>query len=137
MLINPNNKLELKRAELYFKKLVDLGVCFELKRKTKKRSISINAYLHVCIDLYAINFGYSKDEAKTYLKRKCNFMAYEKKGSCFLKQTSKLDNKECSQFVEWIRNFSALNGCYIPTSEEYITNQFEIDKEINKHKEFL
>jgi hypothetical protein len=64
-------------------------------------------------------------------------MIYEKKGEKHLKESKKLNNKECSEFVEWIRNYSAQNGLYIPDAEEYKTNKFNIDKEINKNKEYL
>ena len=137
MLINPNNKLDVKRAETHFKKLVNGNTPFELKKLIKKRSLSINAYLHVCITLYAIHFGYTLDEAKTLLKRLCPFMIYEKNGKKFLKQTSKMNNLECSEFVEWIRNHSAQEGCYIVDAEEYKLNKFSIDKEIDKHKTYL
>ena len=137
MLINPNNKLDIKKAENYFQKLIEGKTPFELKKIIKKRSLSINAYMHVCITLFAIHFGYTLDEAKTLLKRLCPFMMYEKKGRKFLKQTSKMNNQECSEFVEWIRNYSAQQGCYIVDAEEYKLNKFNIDKEINNHKPYL
>ena len=137
MLINPNNKLDIKRGEHYFQKLIEGKTPFEIKKIIKKRSLSINAYMHVCITLYAIHFGYTLIESKTYLKRMCPFMIYTNKGQKFLKETSKMNNQECAEFVEWIRNFSSQNGCYIPDAEEYKLNKFNIDKEINNHKPYL
>jgi hypothetical protein len=64
-------------------------------------------------------------------------MIYEKNGIKFLKETKKLDNKECSDFVEWIRNYAAQNELYIPDADEYKTNKFNIDKQINNNKEYL
>jgi hypothetical protein len=128
---------DLKNAEFYFSKLVNSKAKVEIKKIIPNRSISINSYLHVCISLFAIEFGYTLEEAKTLLKRKCSFMIYEKKGMKFLKKTSKLNNKECSEFVEWIRNYSSENGLYIPDADEYKTNKFSIDKEIDKHKKYL
>ena len=64
-------------------------------------------------------------------------MVYEKNDIKFLKKTSKLDNSECSKFVEWIRNYASQNGCYIPDAEEYKLNKFNIDKQININKQFL
>lgn len=137
MLINPNNELELKKANTYYKKLVDRKSKFELRKIIPKRSISLNSYLHVCISIYAIEYGYTLKEAKTYLKRICPFMIYEKNGQKFLKETSKMNNLECSDFVEWIRNYSAQNGLYIPEAEEYRLNKYEIDKQIDRHKQYL
>ena len=64
-------------------------------------------------------------------------MVYEKNGEKFLRKTSKLDNNDCSKFVEWIRNYSSQQGLYIPDAEEYKTNKFNIDKEINNFKQYL
>lgn len=136
-MINPNNELELKKANAYYKKLVDSKSKFELRKIIPKRSISLNSYLHVCISIYAIEYGYTLEEAKTYLKRICPFMVYEKNGQKFLKETSKMNNLECSDFVEWIRNYSAQNGLYIPEAEEYMLNKYEIDKQIDNHKNYL
>lgn len=136
-MINPNNELELKKANAYYKKLVDSKSKFELRKIIPKRSISLNSYLHVCISIYAIEYGYTLEEAKTYLKRICPFMVYEKNGQKFLKETSKMNNLECSDFVEWIRNYSAQNGLYIPEAEEYRLNKYEIDKQIDNHKNYL
>lgn len=109
----------------------------ELKEVRKSRTVSQNAYLHVAITLYAINFGYTIEEAKTDLKRGCSFMVYEKNGKKYLKRTRDMDTKELTSFIEWIRNYSSLNGFYIPSSEEYLTNKFNIDREIDNHKQYL
>jgi len=36
-----------------------------------------------------------------------------------------------TNWIDWIRSFGLDKGIYIATPEEYITNQFEIDKELN------
>jgi len=118
-------------------KLVKEQKKVELRALKQVRSIKHNSYLHVCITLYAIYFGSTLNEAKTDLKRECDFMVYVKDNRKYLKETSKMDSKELSEFIEWIRNYSSLNGCYIPTSEEYLTNKFNIDREIDNHKKYL
>lgn len=85
MLINPINELEVKKAKQYFNKLLTSYSKFELRKITPKRTLKLNSYLHVCINTYAIEFGYTLKEAKTYLKRICPFMVYEKNGQKFLK----------------------------------------------------
>lgn len=137
MLLDLSNEYDLKKASAYFKKLVDAKSKIELKKHNNKRSISLNAYLHVCISLFAINYGYTLEEAKTLLKRMCSFMVYKKNGNTFLKKTSKLDNLDCSEFVGWIRNYASQQGLYIPDAEEYKHNKFTIDKEINNNKQYL
>tara|TARA_R110002153_G_scaffold113889_3_gene256433 strand:+ start:993 stop:1406 length:414 start_codon:yes stop_codon:yes gene_type:complete len=137
MLLDYTNPEDVKKGKLYNETMIISKFKVELRRILPCRSLSINKYLHVCIDLYAIEFGYTAEEAKTDLKRRCKFIVYEKHGTKFLKETKKLNNKECSEFVEWIRNYAAQHNLYIPTSEEYKTNKFNIDKEINKNKEYL
>ena len=137
MIYDLKNIVQSNDAKIRLKKLIEQGKVIEINVKNKKRTIKLNSYLHICITLFAINFGYTLEEAKTLLKRMCNFMIYEKNGQKFLKRTRDLDNKECSDFVEWIRNYSSQNGYYIPTSEEYKNNSIEIDKEISKHKQYL
>lgn len=137
MIFDLSKEKEVSNCLTVIQGLIENGKRVDITQIKPKRSISINSYLHVCISLFAIEYGYTLEEAKTLLKRKCSFMIYEKNGIKFLKKTSKLDNLECSKFVEFIRNYASMQGLYIPTSEEYRTNSFEIDKEISKHKEYL
>tara|TARA_R110000803_G_scaffold2946_2_gene10204 strand:+ start:2233 stop:2649 length:417 start_codon:yes stop_codon:yes gene_type:complete len=109
----------------------------DLKAIRNARSMSQNSYLHVCISLFAIEFGYTLEESKTFLKRECSFMIYEKNNSLFLKKTSKMNSKELTEFIEWLRNYASENVLYIPSSEEYIENRFNIDQEIDKFKTYL
>ena len=132
-----NNTLERNKYDTYSDKLKLSNSKVELKKLGAKRSISINSYLHVCITLFAIEYGYTLAEAKTILKRLCKFMVYEKKGEKFLVETSKQNNEDCSKFVEWIRNYSGSQGLYIPDAQEYKENKFSIDKEIDKYKTYL
>ena len=64
-------------------------------------------------------------------------MSYEKNGKKYLKETRGMDSKELTDFIEWIRNYSAMGGCYIPTSEEYLINKYSIDREIEQNKQHL
>ena len=132
-----SNSLERNKSDTYYDKLKEDGSSIELKKLGMNRSISINSYLHVCISLFAIEYGYTLAEAKTMLKRECEFMVYEKNGQRFLIETSKQNNDECSKFVSWIRNYAGKQGLYIPDAEEYKQNKFSIDREIDKHKTYL
>jgi len=132
-----SNDLDLLKFHKRVEYLKDRKSKVDLTEVRKTRSISQNSYLHVCITLYAIEFGSTLNEAKTDLKRECEFMRYEKGGNHYLKETSKMDTLELTKFIEWIRNYSSMNGCYIPTSEEYIQNKFHIDKEIELNKPYL
>lgn len=132
-----NIVLERNKYDTYSDKLKLSNSKVELKKLGANRTIPLNSYLHVCISLFAIEYGYTLAEAKTMLKRLCDFMVYEKNGEKFLVETSKQNNEECSKFVEWIRNYSSEQGLYIPDAEEYKANKFSIDREIDKHKTYL
>jgi hypothetical protein len=109
----------------------------ELKQIRQSRSIKHNAYLHVCITLFAIEFGYTLVESKTLLKRECSFMIYEKSSNVFLKQTSKMNSKELTDFIDWIRIYASRQGLYIPTSKEYLENKFNIDRQIDSNRTYF
>ena len=109
----------------------------ELIKPKETRSISQNSYLHAIISIYAIEFGYTLEEAKTMLKRGCEFMRYKQKNNWFLKKSSKLDEAEMALWITWIRNYAAQNGLYILTAEEYKDNYVGIDNEIKKHSQYL
>ena len=96
MLINPQDKESLKKGVEYFNKLIKGNTLFIIERKFKPKSVKNNAYLHVCITLYAIEFGYTLQEAKTQLKRQCGFMIYKKNNTLFLKTVSKLNDSKIS-----------------------------------------
>jgi hypothetical protein len=132
-----SNDFDLKKFESRIKNLVKNKKKVELKEIRQSRSLSQNAYLHVCLSMFGIEFGLSIDEVKQMLKTECQFMSYEKNGTIFLKSTSMLNTKELTAFIEWIRTFASQHGLYIPTSEEYIMNRFEIDKSIDQHSSFL
>ena len=118
--------------------LIHEGVKVELTKTRAKRSIKANAYLHVVFTLWAINYGDTLDEAKTDLKRDYGLTYIKPNGKKYLGKTSKMNTKELTTFIDWIRNrASKKGGFYIPTSEEYLINQFNIDKEIQQHKEYL
>lgn len=132
-----SNSLELRKYETRSDELKKAGSKVDFTKTGENRTVKINKYLHVCINLYAIEFGYTSNEAKTDLKRYCPFMIYEKNGKKYLVETSKQTNEECSKFVEWIRNYASNQGLYIPDADEYKSNRFEIDKEIDKYKTHL
>ena len=137
MKLDTANEFDRNKAKTYFKRLLSDNKKIELKEVRNNRTIKHNAYLHVCVSLFSIEFGYTLDESKTLLKRECSFMIYEKNGLVFLKKTSKMQSDELSKFIEFIRNYSSKQGCYIPTSSEYLENKFNIDRQIDANSTFL
>ena len=136
------NSIDAASAQLYLNKLIEEGAKVELKKIRGKRTLKQNSYFHVVITIFAMELGYTIEEAKTMLKRMYSnaetSMVYQKKGYKFLRSTTTMDTKELTYFIEWIRNYAATDaGIYIPTSEEYLINQYNIDKQIEQNKQYL
>lgn len=137
MIFNTKNNIEKQDFLSQAKRLADEECIIELKKKRKQRSLRQNSYMHVCITLFAIEFGYTMEEAKALLKRNCHFMVYEKNNQKFLKSTKDLDTKEMTDFIEWMRNYASNHGLFIPSSQDYIDNKYFFDKQIDSHKQYL
>ena len=137
MIYDLANNLDKNKAAYKFNKLAEDGKVINLTEKRKKRSVSQNSYLHVAITLFAVEVGYTIEEAKTVLKRECSFMRYEKEDFIFLKRTRDLNAKELTEFIEFIITYAAKMFITIPSSEEYILNQIDIDRHISQNKEYI
>ena len=137
MRYDTKNEYEANQARTNLEYLISKQKVLEQKEIRTKRSISQNAYLHVVITLYAVYFGATINEAKTDLKRYCDFMTYQKNGKSYLKETKGMNSKELTEFIDWCRNYASKGGCYIPTSEEYLMNKYSIDKEIEANKTYI
>lgn len=133
-----SKQFDKKRAEEKFRFYLEKGNKIELKILREKRTLKQNSYLHgVVIPIYAIEVGNCTiEEAKTDLKREFGLI-YEKNGKKYLRSTANLDTIETVNFIEFIRNQAGLQGCHIPSPEEYKQNQFDIDKEIELNREFI
>ena len=133
-----NNETDRNRFFSRLDELLSRKCTVELKEVKKSRTLSQNAYLHVCITLFAIEFGYHMEDAKHLLKRNCTFMhTYDDNDILRTKRTRDLDTKQMTDFIDYIRTYAGMQGCYIPTPEEYIENRIHIDNEINRNKEYL
>jgi hypothetical protein len=137
MIYDTSKELEVNKLLSRLDALLSKKCVIELTEKKKTRTLSQNAYLHVCITLFAIETGNNLDDMKHELKRSCHFMHTFDGEKFKTVRTRDLDTKRLTDFIDWIRNYASMQGCYIPTADEYKLNQFEIDKEIAKNKEFL
>lgn len=125
----------INKAKAKLDSLIEKRKVIELKEKRKKRTISQNAYMHVLFNLFGIETGYTASEAKTVLKRECkNLMVYEKEGEKFLRGTSDLSKDECQVFIDWVINYAGIQGIHLPSSEEYLENQHEIEIQIDLNR---
>lgn len=131
MLLNLSIPADLNKARTYFDKLVYDGSKVELKKIPQKRTVSQNSYVHSLFALWGNFYGYSLDEAKITVKRYLGY-TYQKNGQEYFVRTSGMDTKELSVFVDRFRNWSAHEGCYLPSADEYNLRYFDYTKEIER-----
>ena len=117
----------------------------ELSKKTMRRTIKQNAYLHVCLALFASEFGQTLEEVKVdVFKRTVNNALFtgrrkNRRGEdvAYLKSSSELTTAELTTAIERFRNFSAqIAGLYIPAPEERDA-LLEAQKQINVYQNYL
>lgn len=137
MIYDTSQELQVNKLLSRLDALLSKKCIIELTEKKNNRTVSQNSYLHVCITLFAIETGFNLEDAKQLLKRACHFMHTFDGDKIKTKLTRDLNTQELTDFIEWIRTFSAMQGNYIPTADEYKLNKFAIDSEIEKFKEYL
>lgn len=131
MKLSLNNSIEVAKARTYLEKLIKDGANIELRKVMPARSLDQNSYLHVCISIFSDATGYDREEVLELMSHQIpEIMRYEKNGHDFRKSTTKMDTKEMSILIELIRKTSSEQlGVYIPDSEEYLINKFQIEKQ--------
>lgn len=123
--------IDINRFKTYSESLLNGKDKVELKKHREKRTQDQNKYIHACFGIFADFTGYTVEESKILAKREFGrFMVYEKNGSKFLLSTSAIDTKQMTEFLDWFRNYSMEQGCYIMTPEEYFTDAFNFDKQL-------
>ena len=127
-LINDKEK-ELARG--YFDKLCESEAKIEIRKFHGKRTLNQNSYFHVACTILSGYSGYTVPEMKIIIKNQLEFMNYDKGNHHFYRSSAELDKLEFIALVDFVRDFGDSNGCYIPTPEEYIESQFEIEKQLN------
>lgn len=145
MIFDPKNTYDIQKADEYYKKLIKGDDPFEIVRKSKNRTLSQNAYLHLILGFFGCEYGCSLDEVKVdYYKRACNRDLFEqkkinKKGvevTC-LRSSKDLTTSEMALSIDRFRNWSSsVAGIYLPAANE---NQMLIyaQQEIERNKEFI
>jgi hypothetical protein len=132
MLLDLSNSLDVAKANAYLNKLISGKSKCEITKVMEGRTIRQNNYLYACLSLFCGETGYNLEEAKELFSHQLpEMMRYTKKGMSFRRSTADLDTKEMTILIDTIRAMSLDQlGLYIPTSEEYQINKWQIHKEI-------
>lgn len=144
MLFNPQNQYDIQKADEYYKKLRNGDEPFEITRKSKKRALSQNAYLHLILGFFSCEYGCSVAEAKVdFFKRDVNLSIFcpngerRKDGKPKLRSSADLTTAEMTIAIERFRNWSiSVAGIYLPSPNEH---QFLIyaEQEMQRNQEFI
>ena len=143
MIFNLSNPYEVQSFKENVTRLIKSGGYVELKRKSPKRSLSQNAYLHVALGYFGCEYGLSLEEVKVDIfKRECNRDLFEREGMNkkgqtvkYLRSSADLTSAEMTLAIERFRNYSAsVAGIYIPAPNEaqflaYCEQQIERNRE--------
>ena len=141
-LSNEYDRAKFKERE---KSLLNEKAVVELARKTTKRTLAQNSYLHVLLGYFASEFGYTLEEVKhDIFKKKCNpdlFIHRRKNKRGFevnyVRSSTELDKAQMTTAIERFRNYSsAVCGLYLPEPNEYRALTFA-QQQIEKYKEFM
>ena len=136
MIFSGASDTEAREASKLLNKYIAKGKRFEMKIVREKRSLSQNSYLHVLFGLFGAHFGFSIEEAKAHIKR--NLGCYhETNGEKFLDQTSKMDSKQLSNFIEKMRRFSSEGGLYLPSADEHLRDWAIYDNILKENESWL
>lgn len=149
-LFNLHNEYERHQFKAYCNKVYEecikspLGLV-EVKKKHRQRSLSQNAYLHVCLGYYASEFGLTLEEVKfDVFKKKCNPDIFKKHRKNkrgieveYIRSSRDLDTLEMTTAIERFRNYSsAVAGLYIPAPNE-TEALFAAQQQMEKYEEYM
>jgi len=136
MLLNLSKDFDRNKFKAYSDKLLEKEAKVELKESRATRTISQNSYFHVCLGYFSLHTGYTIKEAKQeFAYMLPEMFLYQKNDRTFRKSTSDLSKEEMMDLIEYVRSFCLDQfGIYLPTSEEYLIDQFAIKRALENVK---
>lgn len=140
-----SSPFEAELARTRLASLIRRGTTVEVTEK-RQRSLSQNAYLHVCLAWFGLQVGESMEYVKQYYyKQHCNADLFvREKYDPFLGRTVKylcssrdLDKEDMHVSIERFRDFASQEaGVYIPSPEEHAW-VMQMENEVEKAKRYL
>lgn len=146
MLFDLSNPYTHERYREYTSKLLSDGATVEITRKRPARGMRQNAYLHLILGYFALQYGCSLDEVKVdFYKRTCNHDLFVRektnpvtgKKIRYLRSTSTLTTAEMSLSIDRFRDWaSAEGGIYLPSADDHKMMEFA-RAEIERAREYI
>ena len=145
MWLNLKNVFELEKFRAKVVELENKGAMVELKEK-RGRSLNQNAYLHLLLSSFALQYGYTLDEVKTHFYKlvvnKDIFLrdGVDKfTGECYkyLRSSADLTKDEMSKSISDFKSYAKEEaGFDFPDSDEYIA-LLHIQHEVSNNQRYL
>lgn len=125
MLYDLSNEYEVRKVLLRLNALIKKKVLVELKEQKPLRTISQNAYLHLLIRKYAMDYKCSFYEAKRrhykILSNSDIFIRdeHDEDGNIvkYLRSSAELTTEEMSVSIDRFKRFAAEGGIYLPDAD--------------------
>ena len=145
MIYDLSNPYDVQKFREKGKQLLSERSVVELTRKTNKRSLAQNSYLHVLLGYFASEFGYTMEEVKfDIFKKKCNPDLFlhkrrNKRGFevTYVRSSTELDKAQMTTAIERFRNYSsAVCGLYLPEPNEHRALIFA-QQQIEQYKQYV
>lgn len=143
MIYNAQNEFDVNNARTRFEYLLKNQKTFELTEKRQKRSVSQNAYLHLILSWYALEYGETLEYIKQEVfKKQINKDLFEteyineKTGEIRTdwKSTSNLDSKQMTVAIDRFRDYASKEaGIYLPEPKDMAMLQ-EIENQIRNNR---
>lgn len=144
MILDATKEFDIERARTRLETLIKNKSKFELTEKKPIRSVSQNAYLHLIIGWFAIEYGETTDYVKRMIFKKLvnpeififereNTKTREKRKE--LRSSSNLDTREMTIAIDRFRDYSSKEfGVYLPEAGEIdFLNEIKTQIENNKN----
>jgi hypothetical protein len=146
MILDATKQFDIERARTRLEKLIENKSKFELTEKKPVRSVSQNAYLHLIIGWFAIEYGETIEYVKRMMFKKLvnpkififereNTKTKEKRKE--LRSSADLDSAEMTTAIDRFRDYSSKEfGVYLPEAGE-MDFLNEIKTQIENNKNYL
>jgi hypothetical protein len=117
MIYDLKSKEDVAMMGRKLRKFIAQGFTVIIDKKREKISNPQMRYIYLMFRFFAVDNGFTNEEAKTEIKRAIGY-TYEKNGKPFLQSLTALDTKTATEFIERMRNWSATQGFYMPAPNE-------------------
>jgi hypothetical protein len=145
MIYNFANEFDIQKHDIHIERAKRLKKKVRSETISEKRSLSINAYLHVLIQYFACEYGettkYVKQKLYKDINRDIYYIEYKNKKQGYsrdeLRSSADLTDKEMALSIERFKDYAAKEaGIFLPPADnkEFLAHCMN---EIEKHKQYI